>query len=79
VSFLPSDGSEPLKVLTNGEPENVDEERAKEILSEEEFELRVDLRGGKASGVGAKYWTCDFSYVSTFFFFLVVLIMIGIV
>src|SRR5262245_5843854 len=61
-SYIPSDGSEPLKVLTNGEPENVDEERAKEILSEDEFELKVDLRGGKGGGVGAKYhdWTCDF-------------------
>jgi hypothetical protein len=43
-----------------GEPEPVDEVRAKEILSEEEFEVKVDLGLGNES---AKYWTCDFSYV----------------
>lgn len=59
--FVPSDGSEPLPVLVNGEPENVDEERAKVILSEEEFEVRVTLGIGKEE---ARYWTCDFSYVS---------------
>lgn len=39
--------------------------RASEILGEEDFEIRVDLGG---QGVGgkeeARYWTCDFSYVS---------------
>jgi len=43
-----------------GEPELVDEVRAKEILSEEEFEVKVDLGLGSES---AQYWTCDFSYV----------------
>jgi len=61
VSFVPADGSTPLPVLVNGEPENVDEVRAKEILSEEEFEVKVEMGLGSES---AKYWTCDFSYVS---------------
>jgi len=39
----------------------VDEERAKEILQEQEFEVLVNLGLG---GESAKYWTCDFSYVS---------------
>ena len=39
----------------------MDEVRAKEILSAEDLEVRVDL--GLGSEV-AKYWTCDFSYVS---------------
>ena len=43
-----------------GEPEMVDEVRAKEILSKEEFEVKVDLGLGSES---AQYWTCDFSYV----------------
>lgn len=62
VTFLPSDGSSPLPVLVNGEPEVVDEVRAMEILKREEFELVVDL-GLEGQGE-AKYWTCDFSYVS---------------
>jgi hypothetical protein len=61
VSFIPADGSSALPVLVNGEPEVVDERRAKEILKEGEFEVRVELGLGKES---ARYWTCDFSYVS---------------
>ncbi|TFK18633.1 Arginine biosynthesis bifunctional protein ArgJ beta chain [Coprinopsis marcescibilis] len=62
VTIVPSDGSAPLPVLINGEPEKVNEERAKEIMVQEEFELLVDL-GGIGGGKGeAKYWTCDFSY-----------------
>jgi glutamate N-acetyltransferase/amino-acid N-acetyltransferase len=61
VSFVPSDGTPPLPVLVNGEPENVDEIRAKEILSKEEFEVEVQMGLGTES---ARYWTCDFSYVS---------------
>ncbi|EGN95330.1 hypothetical protein SERLA73DRAFT_125549 [Serpula lacrymans var. lacrymans S7.3] len=59
VTFVPADGSTPLPVLVEGEPEQVDEVRAKEILSEEDFEIKVELGLGKES---AKYWTCDFSY-----------------
>lgn len=65
VSFIPSDHSSPLPVLVNGEPENVNENRAKEILEKEEFEVLVDL-GGEGEGE-AKYWTCDFSYVCVVF------------
>lgn len=68
VAFIPSPTSSnptPLVVLKNGEPVGVDEARASEILGEEDFEIRVDLGG---QGVGgkeeARYWTCDFSYVS---------------
>ncbi len=65
VSFIPADGTAALPVLVNGEPEKVDEERASEILRQEDFELCVDLGGlGEAE---AKYWTCDFSYVSVCF------------
>jgi len=60
VSFIPSDGSKPLPLLVNGEPEQVDEVRAKEILSAEDLEVQVELGLGAQS---AKYWTCDFSYV----------------
>lgn len=63
VSFIPTDGSPVLPLLVNGEPENVDEVRAKEILSAEDLEVRVELGLGSES---AKYWTCDFSYVSSF-------------
>ena len=61
VSFVPTDGSPVLPLLVNGEPENVDEVRAKEILSAEDLEIRIELGLGSES---AKYWTCDFSYVS---------------
>lgn len=61
VLFVPDDGSADLSVLVGGEPENVDEDRAKEILSEGKFEIKIQLGIGEES---AKYWTCDFSYVS---------------
>jgi glutamate N-acetyltransferase/amino-acid N-acetyltransferase len=63
VSFVPADGTPALAVLTRGEPEDVDEARASEILREEEFEVRVELGMGAER---AQYWTCDFSYVSSF-------------
>ncbi|KAF9260762.1 Arginine biosynthesis bifunctional protein ArgJ beta chain [Marasmius fiardii PR-910] len=61
VTFVPSDGTTPLPVLVNGEPEKVDEDRASEILGLEEFEILVDLGGGDDAEV-ARYYTCDFSY-----------------
>jgi len=64
VLFVPEDDSPPLPVLVGGEPENVDEVRAKEILSEGKFEIKIQLGIGEES---AKYWTCDFSYVGLFF------------
>lgn len=61
VSFVPTDGSKPLPLLVNGEPEKVDEKRAAQIIGAEDLEILVELGLGKES---AKYWTCDFSYVS---------------
>jgi hypothetical protein len=61
VSFVPTDRSPVLPLLVDGEPEQVDEVRAKKILSAEDLEIRIDLGLGSES---AKYWTCDFSYVS---------------
>lgn len=57
VSFIPADGSPELKLLVNGEPENVDEARAAQILEHEDLEIVVRLGGGKEEGV---YWTCDY-------------------
>lgn len=68
VTFIPADGSSRLPVLVKGEPESVDEVRAKEILQEEEFELEVDL-GLEGKDGEARYWTCDFSYVRCSFCF----------
>ncbi|KAE8150715.1 Arginine biosynthesis bifunctional protein ArgJ beta chain [Aspergillus avenaceus] len=67
VSFKPVDGSPVLKLLVNGEPEQVDEERASVILQEEDLEIVVDLSGGEKGeqGLGgeeAAYWFCDFSH-----------------
>lgn len=66
VSFVPRDGSEPLKLLVRGEPEAVDEKRAGKILEEEDLEILVDLGGGESGGgrEEANYWFCDFSHVS---------------
>ena len=65
VLFVPDDGSPALPVLVGGEPEKVDEVRAKEILSEGKFEVKIELGIGNES---AKYWTCDLSYVSPLHF-----------
>ena len=63
VTFHPpssSSDSTPFRVLTNGEPEpNIDEVRAKQVLSEEDIEIVVDLGRGEEE---AKVWTCDFSH-----------------
>jgi N-acetylglutamate synthase/N-acetylornithine aminotransferase len=65
VSFHPpatSANPAPIRLLTNGEPEaNIDEERASEILKEEDLEVVVDLGAGSEE---ALVWTCDFSHVS---------------
>ena len=64
VSFIPSptaSDSEPLRLLTEGEPESpIDEARASEILAEEDLIVEVDLGDGQDE---AKVWTCDFSHV----------------
>ncbi|PWY75176.1 hypothetical protein BO70DRAFT_364255 [Aspergillus heteromorphus CBS 117.55] len=61
VSFRPVDGSAELKLLVNGEPEQVDEARASVILQEEDLEIVVDL-GGQEGAEEAVYWFCDFSH-----------------
>ncbi|KAG8907350.1 hypothetical protein FRB99_004597 [Tulasnella sp. 403] len=59
VSFVPSDGSAHLNLLTKGEPEIVDEDRAKQILEHEEIEIRIQLGLGEER---AQYYTCDLSH-----------------
>ncbi|KAG0241026.1 hypothetical protein BGX31_001486 [Mortierella sp. GBA43] len=59
VSFIPTDNSTPLKLLVNGEPEQVDEARASEILKMEDLEIRVELNLGTER---TAYWTCDLSH-----------------
>ncbi|KAG0055320.1 hypothetical protein BGZ83_008959 [Gryganskiella cystojenkinii] len=59
VSFIPMDGSAPLKLLHEGEPEQVNEARASEILKMEDLEIRVELNLGKEA---TSYWTCDLSH-----------------
>ncbi|VVT54315.1 uncharacterized protein SAPINGB_P004014 [Magnusiomyces paraingens] len=60
VSFVPNDGSAELKLLVNGEPENVDEARASQLLDEEDVNIRVSL--GTGGGHSTEFWTCDFSH-----------------
>lgn len=60
VSFVPLDGSRELKLLVKGEPQPVDETRAKQILQDEDLEIRVDL--GSSGDAEASYWFCDFSH-----------------
>jgi N-acetylglutamate synthase/N-acetylornithine aminotransferase len=59
VSFIPPPTA---SNTTNGEPEpSIDEERAAEILKEEDLEVEIDLGNGAEE---AEVWTCDFSHVS---------------
>lgn len=60
VSFITNDGSPELKLLVNGEPENVDEERASLILQDEDVNITVSL--GTGGGHSTEFWTCDFSH-----------------
>jgi glutamate N-acetyltransferase / amino-acid N-acetyltransferase len=62
VSFVPADGSEKLELLVSGEPQEVDEARAKEILDMEDLEILVKLRDDVSEGEEIQYWTCDFSH-----------------
>ena len=62
VSFIPQDGTTPLKLLVNGEPESIDETRAAQILVEEDLEILVDLGKGEKREHEASYWTCDLSH-----------------
>jgi glutamate N-acetyltransferase/amino-acid N-acetyltransferase len=60
VSFIPTDGTEELKLLVNGEPQQVNEARASEILELPDLQIEVDL--GLAGNGGCQFWTCDLSY-----------------
>ncbi|RLV92771.1 Arginine biosynthesis bifunctional protein ArgJ mitochondrial [Spathaspora sp. JA1] len=60
VKFIPTDGSEHLELLINGEPELVDEVRASEILQAEDLHIEIDL--GTGAGQEATFWTCDLSH-----------------
>lgn len=66
VSFIPTDGSAELKLLVRGEPEQVDEERAKQVLELEDLEVLVKLNdtgdAAKQAKHEAVFWTCDFSH-----------------
>ncbi|KAF2208377.1 hypothetical protein CERZMDRAFT_101446 [Cercospora zeae-maydis SCOH1-5] len=66
VSFIPADGSEELKLLVRGEPQDVDEVRAKQILEMEDLEIfvRLEDRVGKNEHrtFETVFWTCDFSH-----------------
>ena len=78
VSFVPADGSEELKLLVRGGPQEVDEARAKEILEMEDLEIFVRLEDyeeyqnvedlnefRRAQGrkmFESVFWTCDFSH-----------------
>ncbi|KAI1305608.1 arginine biosynthesis bifunctional protein ArgJ [Xylaria venustula] len=59
VSLVPADGSKELKLLVNGRPESVDEERAAEILQLDNIEVVVSLGTGSHEAV---HWTCDLSH-----------------
>lgn len=62
VRFVPADGSAELQLLVNGEPEEVDEARAAEILEAEDLEIVVRVgEGGDRTGE-AVMWTCDLSH-----------------
>lgn len=64
VSFVPSDGGEGLKFVDKGEPIEVDEERVKEVMEEEDVEIVVDMRddGKERKSEEAVYWTCDLTH-----------------
>jgi len=49
----------PLELVRNGQPHDVDEERAAQIVAHEEIVLHLDLGVGTAE---ATIWTCDLSH-----------------
>jgi len=57
VSF--KSGAGEIEVCKNGQPVKFNEEKAKEILSEEEIEILVNLHSG---GEKASVWGCDLTY-----------------
>ena len=61
VSFVQAGGEGELKLLVNGEPQTVDEERAARMLAEEDLEILVTM-GEDGSTEDVLFWTCDFSH-----------------
>lgn len=59
MTFVPTDGSDNLKLMVKGEPEKVDEDRASEILKMEDLQIEIDLGLGQSE---TKFWTCDLSH-----------------
>ena len=59
VTLVAQDGGLSVKLLVNGEPESLDEQRAAEILRQGDIEIVVQLGTGKEE---AKHWTCDLSH-----------------
>lgn len=64
VSFVPAHNSGSkdegvLKLLVDGEPEQVNEERAARLLQDEDLNIEVNLGTGEEE---ATYWFCDFSH-----------------
>lgn len=60
VSFIPADGSEKLDLLVNGEPQQVNEERASEILQFEDLNIEINL--GTGGNKECEFWTCDLTH-----------------
>ena len=66
VAFVPAENSKTkeegvLRLLVDGEPQEVDETRAARLLEDEDLIIDVDL--GRESGAEeGVYWTCDFSH-----------------
>lgn len=61
VSFVATNG-EHLRLVTNGEPEALDEAKAAELLAEEDVEILVDLGFRDTDCEPVSFWTCDFSH-----------------
>ncbi|KAF2111453.1 arginine biosynthesis bifunctional protein [Lophiotrema nucula] len=66
VTLIPADASDELCLLKRGEPQDVDEGRAKQILQMEDVEILVQLNDADGAKSGsqyeATYWTCDLSH-----------------
>lgn len=61
VSFMQTGGEGELKLLVNGEPQTVDEDKAARMLAEEDLEILVTM-GPEAGKEEVLFWTCDFSH-----------------
>lgn len=61
----PVEESEELKLLVDGEPQNVDEQKAAKMLAEEDLEILVRLKPVQEmteNEAEVLFWTCDFSH-----------------